>query len=172
MKLLVLISCFFLFPGIYDLELSMSNGETIKMSDFKGKMVLVVNTASGSRLVSQLSGLESLYQKYKDRLVIIACPSNSFGHEPLNDKEIAKLMQENYNVHFLLAAKTDVAGSSRSAIYKWLGEIRQNGVEENTVAGDFHKYLINKDGKLVGFFAGQVLPDDALLNAAILEEVH
>lgn len=172
MKLILLIGSFFLFSTVYDITLPAANGDTIKMSDFKGKMVLVVNIASQSSYVDQLRGLDSLYIQHKDKLVIIACPSNSFGHEPLSDSEISSLLLKKYNIHFLVGGMTPVTGDTRSPLYQWLGEVSRNGVSENTVAGDFQKYLISPEGKLIGFFAGEITPDNALLHAAISGEVR
>lgn len=156
-----------LYTGIYSFQIPAADGGTINLADHQGKRILIVNIASGSKLVSQLNGLEALHQLHKDSLTIIAVPSNSFGKEPLTDAEISTLLKTTYDVHFLIAAKANVTGSTKIPLYGWLGEYVQNGVTDNPAIGDFQKYLVGKDGSLIGFFAGSVDPSDELFLQAI-----
>src|SRR6185437_10574758 len=109
-----------LISTIYSFSVTGIDGTAINFSDFQGKKVLIVNTASNSSQVDQYGQLEKLYQQYKDSLVIVAIPSNSFGNEPNDNATIQSFVMNNYNIHYLLASKTDVLDSSHSPLYSWL----------------------------------------------------
>ena len=143
---------------IYNLPLNDIDGNPINLGQFQGKKILIVNTATNSSYVSQYDSLEQLYQKYKDRLVIIAVPSNSFANENSDNTTIKNFVMRNYHIHYILAQKTDVTGDTQSALYSWLTHIEQNNMMSNGVEGDFFKFLIDKSGKLVGAFVPSVDP--------------
>lgn len=162
-----LLIALFSFTSIYDYSISDIDGNTISLSQFQGKKMLLVNTASNSQYTSQYQGLEQLYQRYSDSLVIIAIPSNSFGHEPLSNAAIKQFVSSNYNNHFILGAKTDVAGTNQCPLYNWLTHSAQNGVMENTLSNDFYKFLIDRSGNLIGAFAPSVDPMSQQIQDAI-----
>jgi glutathione peroxidase len=167
-KSILLIAATFFTANIYTITSTDIDGNDIHFSDFAGKKILIVNTASNSSAVSQYAQLEELYQKYKDSLIVIAFPSNSFGNEPGTNQNISDSVASKYHVHFLLGAKADVIGSNQSLIYQWLTQEAQNGMMNNIVVDDFQKFLINKNGTLVGVFSPVVDPMDSLIQNAVL----
>jgi glutathione peroxidase len=125
-----------------------NSSEEIKLSDFKGKVVMIVNTASECGFTSQYADLEELYKNYKDKgLIIIAVPSNDFAQEPGTDQEIQKFIQDKYNVTFLVARKEIVKGDNAHPFYIWAKEITGNAPSWN-----FYKYVVGKDGEIVDYF--------------------
>jgi glutathione peroxidase len=154
MNLLIFFSSIFsLFTSFYDHSLPGVNGTTINLNDYRGKKVLIVNIATGSSQVEQLSSLESLHQQHKDSLVIIAVPSNSFGNEPLNSQAIHERLTTDYNAHFLVTAKVDVTGISMLPLFGWFNSSESNGTMNIPIVGNFQKILINGQGKIVGVFS-------------------
>lgn len=152
---------------IYHFKISGINGQEIDLRSCQGKKILLVNTASQSRYVYQVGNLEKLHEKYKDKLVIIAVPSNSFGKEPESQKAIESLFRNHYGAQYLVASKMDVTGSGVSQLYKWLGKSAENGVMNTEVEGDFYKYLIGGNGKLIGYFVPGVDPLDSIVLRSI-----
>jgi glutathione peroxidase len=136
--------------SIYSLQFTDTEGNNVNMSSYQGKKILLVNIATESPKASQLAGLQQLHQQYGDSLVIIAFPSNSFGNEEKTNSEIKLFCQSNYGVTFKIAAKNSVSGSGIQSIYTWLGDINLNGSMNGTVGGDFQKFLVNKEGVLIG----------------------
>ncbi|WP_202552117.1 glutathione peroxidase [Ginsengibacter hankyongi] len=143
---------------IYNLPLNDIDGNAINLDQFQGKKILIINTATNSSYVSQYDSLEQLYQKYKDSLVIIAIPSNSFGNESSDDATIKEFVMSNYHIHYILAQKMNVMGDAQSVLYSWLTHIEQNNMMSNGVQGDFFKFLVDGSGKLVGAFMPSVEP--------------
>src|SRR5436305_972758 len=125
MKLFI---CFLLtsifLDSIYNFSVVDHTGNTINLNQFSGKKILFVNTASGGQYAEQYSSLETLYQKYKDSLVIIATPSNSFGHETGNIQQIIN----QYNIHFIVTDTQSVIGNNQAPIYEWLTQVIKNGI--------------------------------------------
>jgi len=160
MSILIHTLSFILQVSIYTLGFSSTSGTSVSMQSFQGKKVLLVNIASGSRYVSQLQELQQLQTQYKDSLVVIGFPSNSFGKEPLEDAAIEAFCKNNYGVTFLLARKAPVLGSDKQALYQWLTRQNENGVMEGEVTGDFQKYLIDQNGNLIGAWAPAIAPTD------------
>lgn len=158
---------FIINTSFYSLQFQDANGATITMSQFEGKKVLLVNIASESARVNQLAGLQQLHQQYGDSVVVVGFPSNSFGHEPLTDGGIKQFCQSNFGVTFLLASKNPIAGHLNQSVYNWLTSITENGVTNDAVRGDFQKYLISKEGTLIGFFSPSVDPASELLTSAL-----
>jgi glutathione peroxidase len=153
--------------GIYDYSIRDIDGNNINLSQFHGKKILIVNTASNSQYVSQYSSLEQLYEKYKDSLIVIAVPSGSFGNELPDSSAIRNFVISNYNIHFILASKTDVAGINQSPLYAWLTQAVKNGVMDNSLDNDFYKFLVDTNGNLVGAFAPSVDPMSQVVQNAI-----
>jgi glutathione peroxidase len=127
-------------------------GEEFDLAQFKGKKVLVVNTASKCGLTPQYSDLEKLYKEYGDNdFVIIGFPSNDFaGQEPGTNDEIAAFCQTRYGVTFPMMSKITVKGDDQHPVYRWLTRSEENGVEDSKVAWNFQKFMIDEEGKLVG----------------------
>lgn len=153
----------------YTLQITDVDGNSVNMSSYQNKKILLVNIGTGSPRVSQLAGLQQLQQTYGDSLVIIAFPSNSFANETRTNAEIKQFCQNNYNVTFKIAAKNPVSGTGIQPIYNWLALVSENGVMNGAVGRDFQKFLIGKDGSLMGVFAPSVDPMDAQLINAITD---
>jgi len=155
-------------PTVYDFKVPSIDGGVIDFSQFKGKKILIVNTASHCGFTPQYEGLEKLYEQYKDKLVIVGFPSNDFlWQEPGSNDQIKQFCSEKYNVTFPMAAKIHVKGRSKAPIYEWLTEKEKNGVENSSVSWNFNKYLINEEGEYVCHFSSKVTPDDPELLHAI-----
>jgi glutathione peroxidase len=135
-------------------------GKDISMETFKGKTVLVVNTASKCGLTPQFEGLENLYQKYKDKgLVILGFPCNQFANqEPGDEKSISEGCLINYGVTFPMFAKIDVNGNTAHPIYKYLKE-ELNGLFGSKIKWNFTKFLIDKNGKPIKRFSPTTKPE-------------
>jgi glutathione peroxidase len=158
MKLLLVIGSLLLTTSVYTLQYNDIDGNQISMSIYSSKKILIVNIATNSSKISQLAGLQQLYQTYGDSLEIIAFPSNSFGNEPKSNAEIKSFCQANYGVTFKIASKNPVAGTGVQSIYYWLSHVSENGVMNEEVIGDFQKYLIDKNGNLIGVFSPSTNP--------------
>lgn len=173
---LFLMFAFFLMPmagknvpaSIYDFKVEGLTGGQIDFSKYKGKKILIVNTASQCGYTPQYAGLQKLSQKYKDKLVIVGFPANNFGaQEPGSNKEIQGFCQKNYGVTFPMAAKISVKGDDMASIYHWLTEKQYNKFKDSDVKWNFQKYLIDEKGNLVGVYLSNVTPESAELAAAI-----
>ncbi|HRF27912.1 MAG TPA: glutathione peroxidase [Ferruginibacter sp.] len=135
------------------------DGGTIDFASFKGKKILVVNTASECGYTPQYKDLEALYQRYKEKLVIVGFPANNFGgQEPGSNEEIKSFCQKNYGVSFPMAAKVSVKGDDMSPIYQWLTNKNQNHVMDAEVKWNFNKFLIDEQGRLLTKFDSRVTP--------------
>jgi len=184
LKLLAVAALFFsngflLFPGpennsnptnisaienksIYDFKVTALNGDTIDFADFRGKKILIVNTASKCGFTPQYEGLEQLYQKYKDRLVVIGFPCNNFlSQEPGSNEKIKAFCTKNYGVSFPMAAKISVKGKNIAPIYKWLCNKSENGVMDAKISWNFNKFLLDENGKIIAWFPSKVKPMSA-----------
>ena len=145
----------------YQFNFSQLDGEEISLSEFKGKAILIVNTASFSGLTYHYSGLEKLYQKYKERgLVIIGFPCNQFGkQEPGTAEEIKDFCNLNYNVTFLMSTKVDVNGKNAHPLFKYL-KSELKGKLNDSVKWNFTKFLIDRDGVPFKRFGSTIEPED------------
>jgi glutathione peroxidase len=154
--------------SIYDFKVEGLEGNTIDFSAFKGKKILVVNTASKCGYTGQYADLEKLYEKHKKDLVIVGFPANDFlFQEPGDNKDIAAFCQRNYGVTFPMAAKITVKGSKMHPLYLWLTQKKFNGVEDTKVKWNFQKYLIDEKGNYVQKFDPGTEPMDAEVVNAI-----
>lgn len=153
---------------IYEFTVPSLSGGNIGFSTFKGKKILIVNTASKCGYTPQYEGLESLYKKYSNKLVIVGFPANDFlFQEPGNNQEIAAFCKKNYGVSFPMAAKISVKGRDMAPIYQWLTNKEYNGFQNSSVKWNFQKYLIDENGHLIGVFAPGVEPLSEDLQKAI-----
>lgn len=150
---------------IYDYKVESLDGGEINFADFKGKKILVVNTASECGFTPQYADLEKVYQQYKDKVVIIGFPANNFGgQEPGTNAEIGAFCQKNYGVTFPMAAKVSVKGDDTAPIFKYLTEKELNGVKNTAILWNFTKFLIDENGKLIDTFISTTKPtDDAIV---------
>lgn len=146
--------------GFYDLEATSLQGKPVKMEDYKGKVVMVVNTASKCGLTPQYEGLEKLYSKYKDDgLVILGFPCNQFaGQEPGGANDIEEFCQVNYGVSFPMMDKVDVNGSNTHPVFKYL-KSELGGFLTSRIKWNFTKFVIDKNGKPVERFAPTTKPE-------------
>ena len=146
--------------NFYDLTAKSLQGKEIKMDAYKGKVILVVNTASKCGLTPQYEGLENLYEKYKDKgLVILGFPCNQFGNqEPGTDKEISEGCLINYGVTFPVFSKIDVNGDNAHPVFKYLKE-RLPGLFGKKIRWNFAKFLIDRTGKPVKRFSPATVPE-------------
>ncbi|HLW30568.1 MAG TPA: glutathione peroxidase [Brumimicrobium sp.] len=150
---------------IYDFNVETIDGETISLSDFKGKKIMIVNTASKCGFTPQYEQLQDLYEKYKgDNFVILGFPSNNFmKQEPGSDEEIAAFCEKNYGVTFPMMSKVEVKGNGIIPLYKYLTTASLNGHSDNEVKWNFQKYLIGTDGKLKQIYDSKTLPTDKVI---------
>jgi len=146
--------------SIYDLPLQLNNGQQVPMNSFKGKKILLVNTASDCGYTGQYSELQSLYNEYNKDLVVIGFPANDFKEqEKGSNEEIASFCKINYGVTFPLAAKSSVVkGDSQNAIFNWLSNKEKNGWNDQQPSWNFSKYLIDEKGDLTNYFDPSVSP--------------
>jgi len=148
--------------SIYQFTVKDINGDDFKFSSLKGKKIMVVNTASKCGLTPQYEQLEELYKEYKDQnFVIVGFPANNFmGQEPGSNEEIESFCKKNYGVTFPMMGKISVKGSDMHEVYKFLTTKSLNGLEDNQVAWNFQKYLINEKGELEYVISPRTLPND------------
>ena len=145
--------------SIYDFKVEALTGGTIDFKDFKGKKILIVNTASKCGNTPQYKQLEELYEKYKDKLVIIGFPANNFlGQEPGSNEEIAAFCEKNYGVNFPMAAKISVKGKKQATIYKYLYKKAKEKGLDNPVTWNFGKFLMDENGDLIATFSPKTIP--------------
>lgn len=146
--------------SIYDFSIESIDGETINFAGFKGKMILVVNTASMCGYTPQYKALEQLYETHKDKLVIVGFPSDNFGGQEYQDnKEIKSFCIKNFGVTFPLTTRVDVKGANTTPIYKYLCNKSENGVLDAEISWNFNKFLIDANGNLLKHFSSKVTPD-------------
>lgn len=155
----------------YDYGFDTLEGEKMPLSAYKGKVLLVVNTASKCGFTPQYEGLEKLYETYKDKgFVVIGVPSNDFGQqEPGSATEIRQFCQSHYGVSFPITSKQVVTGADAHPLFKWLRERLGFG---SAPKWNFHKYLIDANGQPVGFFLSTTSPDSDALRRAIEQQLE
>jgi len=148
--------------SFHDLSATDINGNTVTFDSFKGMKVLVVNTASECGYTRQYAQLQELHEAYKDKgLVVIGFPCNDFGgQEPGSEAEILGFCQKNYGVTFPMMAKVAIKGREPHPVYAWLTSKEANGVLDATVKWNFHKFLIDEEGRLVAQHPSGVAPLD------------
>lgn len=145
--------------SIHSFKVEALDGSTIDFSKFKGKKILVVNTASECGFTPQYADLEKLYETYINKLVIVGFPANNFGgQEPGANHEIATFCQRNYGVQFPMAAKISVKGGDIAPIYKFLTQKKENGVKDTEVKWNFTKILLDEKGHILDSFESKITP--------------
>ena len=140
----------------YDLKIESINGELINFEEYKNKVILIVNTASYCGFTKQYDELQELWDTYKSRgLIVLGVPSNSFNQEKKNNSEIKEFCEVNFNIDFPLSTITDVKGDDAHEIFKWA---KDNHGKSAIPKWNFHKILINKEGKVEETFASFTKP--------------
>ncbi len=147
--------------SIYDFEVKTISGEVISMNTFKNKVLLIVNVASKCGFTEQYAGLENLYQKYKDKgLVILGFPCNQFmNQEPLNEEEIKSFCSLTYGVTFPMFAKIEVNGENAHPLYKYLKEAQKGLLGSEAIKWNFTKFLVDKNGTVINRYAPATKPE-------------
>ncbi len=141
--------------GIYEFSALQMNGKPVALKKFKGKAMLIVNTASACGFTPQFAGLEKLHQAYADKgLVVLGFPCNQFGaQDPGSNIEIAEFCQLNYGVSFPMMAKIDVNGAHAAPLYQWLSAQAPGVLGSKTIKWNFTKFLVGKDGAVLKRYA-------------------
>ena len=153
----------------YAFKIPSLDGDTIDFSIYKGKKVLIVNTASKCGFTPQYEELQKLHAKYGDKVAVLGFPCNQFGgQEPGGSKDIQEFCKKNYGVTFQMFEKVDVKGDHQHPLYQWLTDKNKNGWNEKTPTWNFCKYLINEKGELVKFYGSTVSPT----GAKIVQEIE
>ena len=140
----------------YDFKINTISGDIIDLNDFKGKPVLVVNTASYCGFTKQYDDMQELWERYKDKgLIVLGIPSNSFNQEKKDNSEVKEFCEVNFNINFPLTEITDVKGDNAHEIYKWA---KNNFGKSAVPKWNFYKILINKEGKIEDTYASLTKP--------------
>jgi glutathione peroxidase len=169
MKLLILLMTLSLFadPGVHDFTVTSIDGRPVSLSQYKGKKILIVNTASECGYTYQYENLQKLYEKYNDRLVLIAFPANNFGEqEPGTNEQIKKFCETTYHVTFPVMSKVSVKGEDMVPLFKWLTS-QPNPDFTGDIKWNFEKFLLDEDGKLVHRFKHKTDPFSEEITRAI-----
>jgi glutathione peroxidase len=155
--------------SVYNIPFELNNGNIENLSAYKGKKILIVNTASDCGYTNQYEALQKLYEQNAGKLVIIGFPSNDFKEqEKGNDDEIAEFCKANYGITFPLAKKSVVIKNScQHKIFEWLSHKKENGWLDKTPSWNFCKYLINEEGMLTHYFKSAVEPSGSEITIAI-----
>ncbi|HJR06797.1 MAG TPA: glutathione peroxidase [Pyrinomonadaceae bacterium] len=155
--------------SVYDFTLKNSKGQDVKLSDYRGKVVMLVNVASKCGYTPQYEGLQKIYERYKDQgFTILGFPANNFGaQEPGTDEEIQQFCRINYGVTFPVFSKISVKGDDKHPLYKYLTEKETNPEFAGEIKWNFNKFLVSKDGKIIARFESADKPEDAKVTQAI-----
>jgi glutathione peroxidase len=155
--------------SVYDFTLKNAKGQDVKLSDYRGKVVMLVNVASKCGYTPQYEGLQKIYERYKDQgFTILGIPANNFGaQEPGTDEEIQQFCRINYGVTFPVFSKISVKGDDKHPLYKYLTEKETNPQFAGEIKWNFNKFLVSKDGKIIARFESADKPEDAKVTEAI-----
>ncbi|MDP3253775.1 MAG: glutathione peroxidase [Hydrogenophaga sp.] len=147
--------------SIYDFEAQSIDGKTVSLAQFRGKPLLIVNTASACGFTPQFGGLEKLHQTYGSRgLVVLGFPCNQFGsQDPGSNDEISSFCQLNYGVSFPMMSKVDVNGDAAHPLYQWLTAEAPGLLGSKAIKWNFTKFLVGKDGRVIKRYAPQDAPE-------------
>lgn len=154
---------------IHDFKAKTIDGKEISLADYKGKMMLVVNTASQCGFTPQYKGLESLYKEYQEKLVVLGFPCNQFGkQEPGDEKAISSFCELNFGVTFPLFSKVDVNGDNADPIYKFLKSSAPGLLGTEAIKWNFTKFLVDQNGKVIKRYAPTDSPEKIAKDLASL----
>jgi glutathione peroxidase len=145
--------------SFYDHKMKSIDGKEIDFSVYKGKKILIVNTASECGYTPQYDELQKLHEMYHGKLTLLGFPSNDFGgQEPGSNEEIGAFCRKNFGVTFQLFEKSDVAGSNKNEVYRWLTSKEENGWNSEAPNWNFCKYLVDEKGELLKFYSSSISP--------------
>jgi glutathione peroxidase len=150
--------------SIYDISIkSLDEKSDIHFKDYKGKYIVIVNTASQCGFTPQYKDLQTFQESIKDKnIVLIGCPCNQFGgQEPGTAAEISTFCTKNYGVTFTMTTKIDVKGTNSHPLYQWLTQKSKNGAGDFEVKWNFNKFIVNPEGRLTNYFSSGVKPTDS-----------
>jgi len=152
--------------SIYELNISSIDAKEMSMSEYKKRVILIVNVASECGFTSQYEGLEKLYQEYKEQgFMVLGFPSNQFGEqEPASNEKIKFFCQETYDVHFDMFAKIDVNGESADPLYKFLKKKQGGFLGMDAIKWNFTKFLVDREGNVVSRYAPTTKPKSISLD--------
>lgn len=158
-------------PSIYDFKMKDIDGKDVKLKKYKGSVLLVVNTASKCGYTPQYEGLQATYDKFQSKgFYVLGFPSNNFGEqEPGTEAEIKEFCTSKYKVTFPMFAKISVKGDNKDALFAYLTDLKINPVYGGDITWNFHKFLIDRNGKIIGRFTSKEKPDGPVITAAIEE---
>ena len=143
----------------YDYEFNSIDGDLIKLSQYKGKVIVVVNVASRCGYTPQYEDLQTLWSEYKSKnLVVLGIPTNNFRQEPGSNKDIKNFCETNFGITFPMTEKISVRGSNQHQLYKWLTSKDFNGRKSSSVKWNFQKYLVDKEGNLIDYWYSLTSP--------------
>ena len=156
--------------NLHDFTIESIEGEIINLKDYKNKVVLLVNTASKCGFTPQYSGLQKIYDRYKeDGLVVLGVPSNDFNQELSNDNEVKQFCEIRFGVNFPMTKIQKIRGENAHPVYKWISE---NISIIGTPRWNFHKYLIGKDGNIINWFSSMTSPSSEGLKNEIEKALY
>ena len=152
--------------SIHSFQVKALDGSTLNLADYKGKKILIVNTASECGYTSQYKKLQELHEQFGSKVAVIGFPCNDFGgQEPGSESEIRSFCSREFNVSFPMAAKVRIKGDNADPIYQWLTRKEKNGVMDSKVSWNFNKFLLDENGILLEHFSSGVSPlDDEILS--------
>ncbi|HLL14670.1 MAG TPA: glutathione peroxidase [Pyrinomonadaceae bacterium] len=155
--------------SVYDFTLKNSKGQDVKLSEFRGRVVMLVNVASKCGYTPQYDGLQKIYERYKDRgFTVLGFPANNFGaQEPGTNEEIQEFCRINYGVTFPVFSKISVKGDDKHPLYKYLTERETNAEFAGEIKWNFNKFLVGRDGRILARFDSGDKPEDAKVTQAI-----
>ncbi len=147
--------------SIYDMTLTTIDGKPLKLDEFKGKKLVILNVASKCGYTDQYADWQKYYSENSDKVTVLGFPCNQFLWQESGDNDkIAQFCKLKYDVTFPMFEKTDVKGKEQNAIYKWLTDANKNGWNSKTPTWNFCKYIVDENGQLMAFYSSNVLPGD------------
>jgi glutathione peroxidase len=153
---------------LYDFTVKSLDGKPVALSGFKGKKVIILNTASKCGFTPQYADWEKFYKEHGDKIVVLGFPAGNFANQELDsNEEIASFCKKNYGVSFPMFEKISVKGDDQAPIYKWLTTKEMNGWNDKAPTWNFCKYVINEKGELTHFFGSKVKPEDDEFKKAV-----
>jgi glutathione peroxidase len=159
LKTLIVAMVLMTATGLYDFKLTGLDGKPLDLAQYKGKKILIVNTASACGFTPQYADLEALYEKYKGKMVVIGFPANNFGEqEKGTNTEIAAFCKKNYGVSFPMSEKVSVKGADIHPLFKYLTDEAARMGQTDPIKWNFTKFLLDEQGKLVAVFPSNVKP--------------
>lgn len=155
--------------SIHDFKVKDVEGKDVDLADYKGKVLLIVNTASECGFTPQYKGMEELRNEFKDQgFEVLAFPSNDFqGQEPLEGIEIQNFCERNYETTFPIMEKVHVKGDDAHPLFKFLSNKKENGKVNSTPKWNFHKYLVDKEGKVIDYYFSITKPESSKVKKAV-----